>query len=76
MCMCVSECFKGFRKEDCEGLGDDASSEKLSTAKNLEMKTEFIEDQLHLSRRQFIRFIMRTVKKEDLHQACYSQPYK
>jgi hypothetical protein len=29
-------CFKGFI-EECEGLGDDASSEKLSTAKNLEM---------------------------------------
>jgi hypothetical protein len=73
--MCVPECLKGFR-ENCEGLGDDASSEKLSAAKNLEVKTELIEDQLHLSRRQFIRFIMRTVKKEDLHKACYSQLYK
>jgi len=64
--MCVLECLKGFT-EECEGLGDDASSEKLSTAKNLEMKIELIEDQLHLSRRQFIRFIMRNVKKEDFH---------
>lgn len=73
--VCVSECFKGFT-EDCEGLGDDASSEKLSAAKNLEMKTELIEDQLHLSSRQFISFVMRTVKKEDVHKACYTQPYK
>jgi hypothetical protein len=43
VCMCVLECFKGFT-EDCEGLGDDASSEKLSVAKNLEMKTELIEN--------------------------------
>jgi hypothetical protein len=34
--MCVLECCKGFT-EECEGLGDDASSEKLSTAKNVEM---------------------------------------
>jgi len=63
--MCVLECFKGFT-EECEGLGDVAST----TAKNLEMKIdrELIEDHLHLSRRQFIRFIMRTVKKEDLHK--------
>jgi hypothetical protein len=67
--MCVLECFKGFT-EECEGLGDDASSEKLSTAKNLEMKIdrELIQDHLHLSRRQFIRFIMRIVKKEELHK--------
>jgi len=40
------------------------------------MKTELIEDQLHLSSRQFISFVMRTVKKEDVHKACYTQPYK
>jgi len=41
--VCVLECFKGFT-EECEGLGDDASSEKLSTAKNLEMKIELIDN--------------------------------
>lgn len=41
--VCVFECFKGFT-EECEGLGNDASSEKLSTAKNLEMKIELIEN--------------------------------
>lgn len=34
--VCVLECFKGFT-EEYEGHGDDVSSEKLSTAKNLEM---------------------------------------
>lgn len=34
--MCVLECFKGFT-EKCGGLGDDASSERMSTAKSLEM---------------------------------------
>jgi hypothetical protein len=34
--VCVLEWFKGFTEEH-EGLGDDASSEKLSSAKNLEM---------------------------------------